>query len=151
VDDREFIAQFEACTLPPSQFHHRNHVRLAWLYLKEAPLLDALTRFRTSLQRYAASLGAAAKYHETITFAFLFLIHERMQRADAPSFDDFADANAELFENILGRYYSEEALGSELARRVFVMPDLGVGRQASGTSRLAAPVPSAATAQMPDA
>lgn len=127
MDDREFVAQFEACTLPSSHFHHRNHVRLAWLYLKEAPLLDALTRFRTSLQRYAASLGAAAKYHETITFAFLFLIHERMQREAFASFDEFADANAELFDAILLRYYSEETLGSELARRVFVMPDVGVG------------------------
>jgi len=124
VDDREFVARFEDCTLPSSQFDHRNHVRLAWLYLQEAPLLDALTRFRNSLQRYAGSLGAAAKYHETITFAFLFLIHERMQRADFASFDDFAGANAELFDRILSRYYSEDALGSELARRVFVMPDL---------------------------
>jgi hypothetical protein len=127
VDDREFIAELEACTLPSSQFHHRNHVRLAWLYLKEAPLLDALTRFRTSLQRYASSLGASSKYHETITFAFLFLIHERMQREAFASFDDFADANAELFDAILLRYYSEETLGSELARRVFGMPDVGVG------------------------
>jgi hypothetical protein len=127
VDDRELVVQFEACTLPPSRFHHRNHVRLAWLYLKEAPLLEALTRFRTSLQRYAASLGAAAKYHETITFAFLFLIHERMQRADAPTFDDFADANEDLFDAILLRYYREETLGSELARRVFVWPDRVAG------------------------
>ena len=127
MDDREFVAQFEACVLPSSHFHHRNHVRLAWLYLKEAPLLDALTRFRTSLQRYAASLGAAAKYHETITFAFLFLIHERMQRTDATTFDEFADANAELFDAILLRYYREETLGSELARRVFVWPDRVTG------------------------
>jgi hypothetical protein len=127
VDDREFVAQFEACTLPPAQFHHRNHVRLAWLYLKEAPLLEALSRFRTSLQRYARSLGASAKYHETITFAFLFLIHERMHRAEAATFDEFADANGELFDAILLRYYREETLGSELARRVFVWPDRVAG------------------------
>jgi hypothetical protein len=127
VHDRELVTLFESCTLPPSQFHHRNHVRLAWLYLTDAPLLEALTRFRTSLQRYAASLGATAKYHETITFAFLFLINERMQREAFESFDDFAGANAELFEAILLRYYSEETLGSDLARRVFVMPDVGVG------------------------
>ncbi len=121
--DEEFVAAFEACTLTPSQFDHRNHVRLAFLYLHEAPLLEALTRFRDSLQRYATSLGAAAKYHETITFAFLFLIHERMQRAAWASFDEFADANPDLFAPILTRYYKEETLASELARRVFVMPD----------------------------
>jgi hypothetical protein len=124
VDDREFVTQFEECTLPPDSFSHRNHVRLAWLYLKEEPLLAALDRFRRSLKRYAGSLGASAKYHETITFAFLFLIHERMQQAPADeTFDAFAERNPELFQKILLRYYREETLASPLAREVFVMPD----------------------------
>ena len=123
MDDREFILQFESCTLPPDLFDHRNHVRLAWLYLEEEPLLAALDRFRTSLKRYAGSLGASAKYHETITFAFLFLIHERMQRGGGETFDEFAARNPELFEKILLRYYREETLASPLAREVFVMPD----------------------------
>jgi hypothetical protein len=128
VDDREFVAQFESCTLPPELFDHRNHVRLAWVYLKEEPLLGALDRFRRSLKRYAGSLGASAKYHETITFAFLFLIHERMQPAPpAETFDAFAERNPELFEKILLRYYREETLASALAREVFVMPDAVAG------------------------
>jgi hypothetical protein len=122
-DDRAFVAQFEACTLPPREFDHRNHVRLAWLYLNEAPLLEALARFRTSLQRYAGSLGASAKYHETITFAFLFLIHERMQCDARATFDAFAAAHPDLFEPILLRYYRAETLASDLARRSFVLPD----------------------------
>ena len=40
-----------------------------------------------------------------------------------PSFEEFADANAELFGPILQRYYRPETLGSDLARGVFVMPD----------------------------
>jgi hypothetical protein len=127
VDDREFVAQFESCTLPPALFDHRNHVRLGWLYLKEEPLLGALSRFRTSLQRYAGSLGASAKYHETITFAFLFLIHERMQGDACADFDDFAERHPELFESILRRYYSEETLASQQARTTFVMPDAVAG------------------------
>ncbi|HEX8619436.1 MAG TPA: hypothetical protein VF911_17780 [Thermoanaerobaculia bacterium] len=124
-DDRTFVTQFEACTLPPAQFDHRNHVRLAWLYLRDAPLLAALSRFRTSLQRYAGSLGAGAKYHETITFAFLFLIHERMmQSGPHSSFGAFAAAHPDLFEPILLRYYRAETLSSERARRSFVLPDL---------------------------
>lgn len=122
MDDREFVTQIEACTLPPSEFGHRNHVRLAWVYLHEAPLLEALPRFVTTLKRYAASLGAAAKYHETITFAFLFLIHERMQRDPLPTFDAFAAANEDLFGPVLERYYPKETLASEVARRMFVLP-----------------------------
>ena len=66
--------------LPAAEVPHRAHVRLAWLYLREDSLLDALTRFVEGLKRYAGSLGASTKYHETITWAYLFLIHERMAR-----------------------------------------------------------------------
>ena len=122
MDDRELLTSFEDCTLPPSEFTHRNHVRVAWLYLREHSVLDALTRFVASLQRYAGSLGASAKYHETITFAFLFLIHERMRREEHASFDAFAEANADLFADVLERYYSKETLSSEIARTTFILP-----------------------------
>lgn len=124
MDDRELIASFEACTLPPAEFTHRNHVRVAWLYLREASVLEALARFVASVRRYAGSLGASAKYHETITFAFVFLIHERMQHTPATTFDDFAAANPDLFEDILGRYYAPEILASDRARTTFVLPTL---------------------------
>jgi hypothetical protein len=123
IGDRELVAAIEACTLPAAEFDHRQHVRLAWLYLAGEPLLEALRHFAETLKRYAASLGATTKYHETITFAFLFLIHERMQRRPAATFDEFADANADLFEPILDRYYRPETLASPLARATFVMPD----------------------------
>lgn len=128
MDDRDFVHAFETCTLPPAEFTHRAHVRLAWLYLKEAPLLPTLTRYSDGIKRYAAHLGAASKYHETITWAFLFLIHERMQHAPHPTFESFADANPDLFGPILSRYYAPEVLGSEVARRGFVMP----GRREGG-------------------
>jgi hypothetical protein len=122
VDDRELVASFEACTLPPAEFSHRNHVRVAWLYLREQPLLATLPRFAANLRRYATSLGAAGKYHETITWAFLFLIHERMQQCAATAFNEFAEENPDLFGSIIERYYSPDVLASELARTVFVMP-----------------------------
>jgi hypothetical protein len=123
MTDHEFVQAFEACTLPSEAFDHRNHVRLAWLYLREQPLLAALPRFVDSLRRYAGSLGASAKYHETITYAFMFLIHERMTRRQAESFEEFAVGNADLFGPILKRYYRPETLASDLARSTFVMPD----------------------------
>ena len=124
MSDREFVEALEACTLPSELFDHREHVRLAWLYLREEPVLDALPRFIASLKRYAGSLGASAKYHETITYAFMFLINERMQRVPAETFDEFASAHADLFGPILKRYYRGETLSSDLARATFLMPDL---------------------------
>jgi hypothetical protein len=123
MTDRELMDAFESCTLSPDLFTHRQHVRVAWICLREAPVIDALSRFVESLRRFATSVGSPGLYHETITFAFLFVIHERMQMGTATR---FADANSDLFRwkpSILDRYYKAETIGSALARRTFVMPD----------------------------
>jgi len=127
MDDRAFVEAFESCSLRPDLFHHRDHVRLAWIYLKEDPVLQALARFSIGLQRYATSLGKTELYHQTITWAFLLLIHERMARGgEAATFEEFAKANPDLLAwspSVLSAYYREETLASPLARRTFLMPD----------------------------
>lgn len=135
MNDPEFIAQFEACRLSAAGFHHQDHVRLAWLYLDRAPVLEALTRFTEGLKRFAAANGKPGLYHETITWAFIFLINERRARFGRQhNWNEFAAANADLLDwqnNILKRYYRAETLGSEMARRVFVMPDRSAGESNS--------------------
>jgi hypothetical protein len=126
MDDRDFMAAFEGGTLPNESFHHRDHVRLAWLYLKELPPAQALTRFTEGLRRFAAIHGKPGLYHETITWAYLLLIRERMAVSEEGEFEAFATANPDLLTwkpSVLARYYREETLGSELARRVFLLPD----------------------------
>jgi hypothetical protein len=126
--DRDFVAAFEAGALSNEGFHHRDHVRLAWLYLKELPPAEALTRFTEGLQRFAEAHGKPGLYHETITWAYLLLIRERMARSagEEGSFEAFAAAHPDLLTwkpSILASYYREETLGSELARQVFLLPD----------------------------
>jgi hypothetical protein len=132
MNDREFVAAFEACAIPGSDFHHADHVRLAWIYLSEHPLTDAIERFTVALKRFAAHNGVPGLYHETITWAYLLLIHERMQRAGAPAdWESFRAANGDLFDrkpSILQRYYAAETLKSDIARRIFVLPDAGLSR-----------------------
>jgi hypothetical protein len=95
VHDRDFVAAFESCTLPGGEFHHRNHVRLAWIYLREPG--DAETRFITNLQRYATSLGATSKYDDRITRTLLAIIANRAP-SEFATFDEFMDANADLMD-----------------------------------------------------
>jgi hypothetical protein len=131
MTDEEFIEQFERATLPADSFHHRDHVRLVWLYLRRYPALETLERFSKGLRRFAAAQGLANLYHETITWAYVFLIQERAARAGrAQSWEEFAAANTDLLdwkENILKQYYSEDTLRSETARRIFVFPDKRAG------------------------
>lgn len=126
MTDAEFIQGFEDGSLPPGSFHHRDHVRLAWLYLRRYPALEALTRFAEGLKRFATAHGHPGLYHETITWAYLFLIQERMTEADgSETFEGFAARNPDLLAwnpSVLDRYYEKEALFSERARRIFVLP-----------------------------
>jgi hypothetical protein len=125
--DGEFIARFEDCTLPNSSFHHRDHVRLAWLFLRRAPILEALTRFTDGLKRFAHANGHDGLYHETITWAYLFLVRQRIAAGpDDETWQDFAARNADLLTwrpSILASYYCDETLTSDLAKRVFILPD----------------------------
>lgn len=122
MNDDEFIHAFENLTL--EEFHHRDHVHAAWCYLRRSPVLAALDQFTASLKRFAAGQGKPQLYHETITWAYLFLIHER--RRDGESWDEFAVRNPDLLSwrpSILERYYRAETIGSDRARRSFLLPD----------------------------
>jgi hypothetical protein len=123
----ELIAQFESGSLPATGFHHADHVRVAFAYLGQYPLLQAVEKFSSALRRFAASQGKANLYNETITWAYLFLVHERISRsAQTQTWEQFAIANPDLLtwkNSILQRYYAQETLQSDLAKRVFVFPD----------------------------
>jgi hypothetical protein len=101
-------------------------VRLAFAYLSEFPVLQALERFCAALKRFADARGKSQLYHATITHAYFFLIRERMARSSAREWDQFARENPDLLvwkDGILARYYRSATLQSDLARRVFLFPD----------------------------
>jgi hypothetical protein len=127
MTDDQFIASFENGTLANESFHHADHVRMGFLYLCRYPVLEALQRFSTSLIGLAAAKGRPELYNETITWAFLLLIRERMARAGAPqSWTQFAASNPDLLnwtDNVLKTYYRPETLSSPLAKTTFLFPD----------------------------
>src|SRR6266850_6821650 len=126
MTDQEFIERFETCTLPAEGFHHREHVKVVWLYLRLYSLTETLTRFSDNLKRFATANGKPNLYHETITWAYAFLIHERIKRQDQDqSWQQFVIANPDLFDwknSFLKSFYQEETLRSDLAREIFIFP-----------------------------
>ncbi|MDH3223604.1 MAG: hypothetical protein OEO23_07800 [Gemmatimonadota bacterium] len=122
----EEIRRFESDAVSPGAFRHADHVRMAWNYLMEMPLNQALPRYAGGLLRLATRAGRPDRYHETITWAFMFVIRERMLTGAAGDFDAFRARNPDLFEwpgGALADYYSPERLESEAARQAFLMPD----------------------------
>ena len=122
----ELFEKFVDTTLPADQFHHHQHVQVAWLFVRKYGMPAALGEFSAAIKRFADAKGATGLYHETITWAFLLLIAEREARHPSDTWEAFAAENADLLSwkpSILERYYSGELLKSDLARRTFVMPD----------------------------
>ena len=120
------LEQFVDTTLPAGEFHHEQHVQVAWEFVRRYGMPVALAEFTEAIKRFADAKGATGLYHETITWAFLLLIAERQARINATTWVQFAAANPDLLcwkPSILERYYSSELLKSDLARQVFVFPD----------------------------
>ncbi|MGH9538333.1 MAG: hypothetical protein ACRD3H_10430 [Terriglobales bacterium] len=127
MTDHDLLEQFERGTLPAEHFHHREHVRVAFLYLSKYSVLEALQKFCAALRKFAAAHGKPQLYHQTTTWAYVFLIGERMARAEHKlSWEDFARDNPDLLtwkNGLLQRYYREETLNSDLAKSNFILPD----------------------------
>ena len=127
MSDQDLLEQFETVNLPIESFRHTEHVRVAFLYLSTFPILEALQRFCAALQRFAAAHGKSKLYHETITWAYIFLIQERMARAARKqTWEEFAQNNVDLLtwkNGVLTRFYREGTLRSDLAKEIFLFPD----------------------------
>ena|ERR1700730_3281596 len=145
MTDQELMEQFERGTLPGECFDHRGHVKVAFLYLTQYPALEALQAFSKALQRFATALGKPQLYHETITWAYIFLIRERMARSGKrQGWEEFARNNTDLLtwkNGLLNQYYREETLTSDLARAIFILPDRCTLRQELGPSVSAKLIP----------
>jgi len=113
MTDEDFVQAFESCELPPEAFHHRDHIRLARIYLDRLGLEAATARFVESLRRFAGHIGKSDKYHETITVAWMRIV-AGSGRDEAALFD----------KDYLYLFYSRELLDSQAARVGFVEPDV---------------------------
>ena len=93
------------------------------------PLTEALAGFAEALERFATVNGQPDLYHETVTWAFLFLVNERMRTGrDGDSWSEFAERNEDLLrfkDGPLFDYYGEDVLDDSRAKEVFVLPRRG--------------------------
>ena len=126
MTDQEFVRAFESCELANEEFHHRDHIRLAWIYLRCYGEAEARRRIAAGIRRFAAYHGKSDKYHETITAAWLRLVADAVLRAPGQeSFEELTQAAPELLDKrTLEKFYSAAVLTSGDARADWVLPDL---------------------------
>lgn len=125
--DLEFRNQMESSEFPASEFNHRAHIRLAYIYLSGNTTDESTESMRETLNRFLIHHGVdPSKYHATLTKAWILAVHHFMNKSgDSKSADEFIDRNPEMLDTkIMMIHYSAEVLFSDEARTAFVQPDL---------------------------
>src|SRR5262245_45050332 len=118
TDDERFIAEFRAQRWPLEQWHHRDHIKLAYLYLLMHPLEEAGHQLGQGIRAHNAAHQIPEAidrgYHETLTQAWLRLVYLILSEyGPAASADAFADAHPELLEKkSLRLFYSRDRIMS---------------------------------------
>ncbi len=105
-------------------FRHADHVRVGFQLLKTNDFSTALYKFSVGLKALAARAGTPDAYHQTITLAFLALIAERSAKGCFDNADEFLSSNPDVMDKtLLERWYTPDRLNSDIARRIFILPE----------------------------
>jgi hypothetical protein len=127
MTDREYARAFERGEIRNQDFHHREHLRLAWAYLQESATIDeACDRMCAAIRAFARSAGAPGKYHQTLTVFWVRLFAEVSARAtDGEALEEVLAAHPFLLDKDAPlAWYTRARLYSDDARLAWVAPDL---------------------------
>jgi hypothetical protein len=130
LDDQTFLSRFEAGTFPLAEWHHRQHIKVAYLYLCAHPFDLAIERMRTGIRALNAAHSVPDEltrgYHETMTQAWMRLVQVTLcEYGPAGSADEFFELHPQLAEKkVLRLFYSRQGMMSAEAKARFVEPDL---------------------------
>jgi hypothetical protein len=126
-----FLAAFESCTLPKSEWTHAAHLLTGACYVHGMGREAALEKMRTCVRRYNESVGGknteTSGYHETITVMWIRLLHELLRESAPMDRAQFAHYAVEHFKerrDIFREYYDFDLPGSTEARLRWVEPTL---------------------------
>ncbi|HET9364763.1 MAG TPA: hypothetical protein VFP71_07170 [Candidatus Angelobacter sp.] len=118
------VDRLDCCLLAKNEFHHRDHLTVAVVYLYAGDFTSAIERMRASLTRFAAHHGVSGLYHETLTCFWLQQVEKQLDREICLQ-ESVRKAQEQLADKDLPfAYYSRELLKSPEARKAWLQPDL---------------------------
>ncbi|HLX94796.1 MAG TPA: hypothetical protein VKU37_03550 [Verrucomicrobiae bacterium] len=130
MDDETFLRQFESTAWPKAEWHHRQHIKVAYLYVRRYSLETAAIKIRENIKAYNAAHNVEDTllngYHDTMTQAWLRLVHFTLcEYGPAENADAFFEQHPQLSQKqALRFFYSKERFTSPEAKAAFVPPDL---------------------------
>jgi hypothetical protein len=120
----KLIDRFERCLLPKEEFHHRDHLTVAVVYLYARDFDSAMDRMRASLKRFAEYHHVSGLYHETLTRFWLHQVEDRVDRRLCLEESVRRVQNELTNKNLPFEHYSWERVHSQEAREKWLLPDL---------------------------
>jgi len=118
------VDRLERCLLGKEEFHHRDHLAVAVVYLYSADIKAAMDRMRASLKRFAAHHGVTGLYHETLTRFWLKQVKKILDRSECLS-ESVRRVREQLNDkSLVFNYYSRKRIDSKEARETWRKPDL---------------------------
>lgn len=122
LTDAEFLERFEAGRL--DRFGHREHVRMAFAYVRRDGADAAVEAARRGIRAMAERAGAPGKYHETLTVAWVRAVAHFARAEPDASFEELLARRPQLLRgDLLAHHYSDAVLFSAAARAGWVDPD----------------------------
>jgi hypothetical protein len=118
------VDRLERCLLEKEEFHHRDHLAVAVVYLYASNLETAMDRMRASLKRFAAHHSVTGLYHETLTRFWLLQVERHLDRSECLNRSVRAIQEQLNDKNLVFEYYSRERINSQQARETWLKPDL---------------------------
>jgi hypothetical protein len=107
------------------RFGHREHLELAWSYVRAEPLAQACDSIAASIRAFAAREGASDLYHETLTRFWVLAVAIADAAYEPEHFAQLLERAPHLLDKALPeRHWTAERLWSPDARRDWVPPDL---------------------------
>jgi len=123
--DNGFLRALETGAIPNHAFHHRDHLRAAWLYVRQRGATDAERAMLDTIRRFASLHGHASKFHFTLTAVWVKLVAAHATHHVEATFDELLKLDGRLLDKDLPlRFYSAGVLFSENARARWVEPDV---------------------------
>ena len=125
MDDNEFLRAFLRGWPADQEFHHHDHLRIAWLIVDRHGPEVAAEIIGDRLKAMAVARGVAPLYNETMTRFWIRLIAHVREATGAPTIDEaIKKAPMLLDKNLAQRHWSRTAMFGPEARVTWVEPDL---------------------------
>ncbi|MEM6719925.1 MAG: hypothetical protein AAF611_11440 [Bacteroidota bacterium] len=127
MNDLELLINFESSKISKTDWNHKYHLRLAFVYSKFENLETTIAKMRKGIKAlnkvHDVPETQYRGYNETKTQAWARIVFKRVKNNSYENSMDFLASEKDLLDSqYLSRYYDQSLLSSKDAKYAFIKP-----------------------------